>query len=181
MSPPVCSSFSREKGITGSLAEALLNSFSGCNCQGWWEGRSAPVPVCMDAVGAAAGVTGPVCWLAPDVLMRCGWECCREGSTARRVSEMILSHCSALWDPTWGAASSSSVLSPGKTWTCWSQCRGGHESVQRDEPFCEDMLRELQKRRLLVDLIVAFQYLKGTYKKAEEKLFRRAYCSRMRD
>lgn len=27
------------------------------------------------------------------------------------------------------------------------------------------MLRELQKRRLLVDLIVAFRYLKGTYKK----------------
>lgn len=55
-------------------------------------------------------------------------------------------------------------------WTCWSQCRGGHGSVKRDEPFCEDMLRELEKRRLWVNLIMAFQYLKGTYKKAEEKL-----------
>lgn len=74
-----------------------------------------------------------------------------------------------------------SVLSAGKTWTCWSQCRGGHESAQRGEPFCEDMLRELEKKRLWVDLIAAFKYLKRAYKKAEEKFFSRACCNRMRD
>lgn len=44
MSPPACLSFSRGKGVTGGLVEALLNLFSGCHCQGWWEGRSSPVP-----------------------------------------------------------------------------------------------------------------------------------------
>jgi len=35
-------------------------------------------------------------------------------------------HCVLLWwDPTWSPASSSGVLSTGKTWTCWSGSRGG--------------------------------------------------------
>ena len=49
----------------------------------------------------------------------------------------------------------------------------------------EDRLRELglfslEKRRLQGDLIAAFQYLKGTYKKAGEGLFTRDYNDRMR-
>ncbi|KFP35877.1 hypothetical protein N324_08082, partial [Chlamydotis macqueenii] len=49
----------------------------------------------------------------------------------------------------------------------------------------EDRLRELglfslQKRRLWGDLIATFQYLKGAYKKDEEKLFSRACCNRTR-
>jgi len=54
------------------------------------------------------------------------------------------------------------------------------------EPLCcEDRLRELglfslEKRRLRGDLIVAFQYLKGAYKKNGDRLFHRAYCNRTR-
>ncbi|KFP44161.1 hypothetical protein N324_03341, partial [Chlamydotis macqueenii] len=49
----------------------------------------------------------------------------------------------------------------------------------------EDRLRELglfslEKRRFRGDLIAAFQYLKGAYKKDGEKLFSRACCNRKR-
>ncbi|KAK4815897.1 hypothetical protein QYF61_009948 [Mycteria americana] len=48
-----------------------------------------------------------------------------------------------------------------------------------------DRLRELglfslEKRRLQGHLLAAFQYLKGAYKKDEDKLFRRSYCNRTR-
>ena len=50
---------------------------------------------------------------------------------------------------------------------------------------CEERLRELgvfslQKRRLWADLLAAFQYLKGVYKRAGEGLFTRAGRDRTR-
>ena len=48
-----------------------------------------------------------------------------------------------------------------------------------------DRLRELglfslEKRRLWGDLIAAYQYLRGIYRKAGEELFVRAFCNRTR-
>jgi len=48
---------------------------------------------------------------------------------------------------------------------------------------CEDRLRELvlfspEKRRLQGDLIVAFQYLKGAYRKDGKNIFSRVFCDR---
>ena len=50
---------------------------------------------------------------------------------------------------------------------------------------CEERLRELglfsmEKRRLQGDLIVAFQYLKGAYRKDGDNLFNKACCDRTR-
>jgi len=48
---------------------------------------------------------------------------------------------------------------------------------------CEEWLRELdlfslEKRRLWGDLVAAFQYIKGAYKKDGKRLFIRACCDR---
>jgi len=85
------------------------------------------------------------------------------------------------WDPTWSPASSSGVLSRGKTRTCWSGSRGGPQKWSEGWNSCS--MRKgweswgcSEERKLQRDLIAAFQYLKGVYRKAEEGLFTRA-CS----
>jgi len=50
---------------------------------------------------------------------------------------------------------------------------------------CEDRLRELElfslkKSRLQGDLIAAFQYLNGVYKKDGDRIFSRTFCNRTR-
>jgi len=56
----------------------------------------------------------------------------------------------------------------------------GLEHLSYDERLRKLWLFSLQKRRLRGDLIAAFQYLKGAYKKAEEGRFVRVYSDRTR-
>ncbi|GAB0185462.1 cAMP-dependent protein kinase inhibitor alpha [Grus japonensis] len=52
---------------------------------------------------------------------------CIKRSMTSRSKEVILPLCS-----TWSTVSSSGVLGTGKTWSCWSESRGGHKDDQRD-------------------------------------------------
>ncbi|KAK4829391.1 hypothetical protein QYF61_003731 [Mycteria americana] len=78
-------------------------------------------------------------------------------------------------------------FSTGETRTCWSRSRGetkmiiGMEHLSYEERLRELGLFSLENRRLQEDLIAAFQYLKGAYKKDGDKLFSRACCNRTRD
>ncbi|KAK4824374.1 hypothetical protein QYF61_014034 [Mycteria americana] len=57
----------------------------------------------------------------------------------------------------------------------------GMECLSYEERLRELGLLSLEKRRLHRDLIAAFQYLKGAYKKDGDKLLSRACCDRTRD
>jgi len=55
------------------------------------------------------------------------------------------------------------------------------EHLSYEERLEELELFSLEKGRLCGDLIVAFQYLQGAYKKDGDKLFSRVCCNRTRD
>jgi len=56
----------------------------------------------------------------------------------------------------------------------------GMEQLSWEEKLRELGLFSLEKRRLGGDLIVAFQYLKGAYRKDGDNHFRKACCDRTR-
>jgi len=110
---------------------------------------------------------------------------CIKRSVASRSREMILPFCSALLR-----------LHLKSCVQLWSPQHKKNmellEHVQRratrmiqglEHLSCEERLRELglfslEKKRLVGDLIAAFRYLKGAYKKDGENLFSKACCNR---
>jgi len=110
---------------------------------------------------------------------------CIRRSTASRSREVILPLCSGETPP--------GVLCPAPEPTARERHgpvgvgqRRATKTIRGLEHFsCEDMLRELglfskEKKRLQGDVIAAFQYLKGAYRKDGENLFSKACCDRTR-
>ncbi|GAB0190554.1 formin-1 [Grus japonensis] len=112
---------------------------------------------------------------------------CTKRSMASRSREVILplysalirphqAYCVQLWGPQY--KKDMELLE-------WVQRRAVKMIKGLEHLSYEEMLRELRlfglgKRRLRVDLIVAFQYIKGAYKKDGERLFTKACSDRTR-
>ncbi|PKU38216.1 hypothetical protein llap_11479 [Limosa lapponica baueri] len=110
---------------------------------------------------------------------------CIKRSVASRSREVILplytalvrphlEYCAQLWSPQ--HMKSTDLLE-------WVQQRATKMISGLKHLSCEDKLRELgffslEKRRLQGDLITAFQYLKGAYKRDEEGPFIREWSDR---
>jgi len=112
---------------------------------------------------------------------------CTKSSVASRSKEGILPLCSALVRPHLQSCAQLWIPQHRKEVDLLERVqRSATEMIRGLEHLCyEERLRELglfclEKRRLQGDLIAAFQYLKGSYKKDGDKLFSKACCNSTR-